>query len=317
MLEALKFLLAIALGITAGYLLPTRSWSAKAVSIVQRCTLYTLIVLMGMRLSSDPLLFQHLGELGLHALIFALAGIAGAVLLTMVYQRFYHDRRTAQEENEDEAAVQVEQSKPVRMVLVLLACLAVGYCIPYFFFDWGASNWISDKNEMLADILLLLMIFTSGVGIGQQRGVLKLLRHSGWALLIVPLCNIVGTLLFSILVGWLLGYTSLESVAANIAMGWYTLGGVVMARVSAQLGLLTFLISLLRELLALIFTPLIAKYCGPLAAIVPGGSTTLDVTLPVILQSTGMRYSMLAFSNGLLLSVFVPIALQLVSSFMI
>ena len=53
--------------------------------------------------------------------------------------------------------------------------------------------------------------------------------------------------------------------------------------------------------------PFVVKYFGSLAAVAPGGATTMDVTLPLVKESGGEAVVIPAFISGAVLSILVPI----------
>ena len=94
--------------------------------------------------------------------------------------------------------------------------------------------------------------------------------------------------------------------------GWYSLSSVLIAQAhSPLLGALAFLANVLRELLAIILTPLVARWLGAVPAIAPGGATAMDVLLPVISRAAGREYAPLAFFSGAMLSLAVPLFVNL------
>ena len=66
-----------------------------------------------------------------------------------------------------------------------------------------------------------------------------------------------------------------------------------------------------RETLSIILIPVVARYAGPFAAVAPGGATTMDVTLPLIVKFVGTDMALVAFFHGLVLSALVPVLVPL------
>ncbi len=69
---------------------------------------------------------------------------------------------------------------------------------------------------------------------------------------------------------------------------------------------IALLANIIREMITLLLTPLIAKRFGPLAPISSGGATTMDTTLPIITQSVGQRYVALSIYHGFVTDFTVP-----------
>lgn len=68
----------------------------------------------------------------------------------------------------------------------------------------------------------------------------------------------------------------------------------------------TRLANIIREMITLLLTPLLAKWFGPLAPISSGGATTMDTTLPIITQTVGQRYVALSIYHGFVTDFTVP-----------
>lgn len=68
----------------------------------------------------------------------------------------------------------------------------------------------------------------------------------------------------------------------------------------------TRLANIIREMITLLLTPLLAKWFGPLAPISSGGATTMDTTLPIITQTVGQRYVALSINHGFVTDFTVP-----------
>ncbi len=125
----------------------------------------------------------------------------------------------------------------------------------------------------------------------------------------------VSTLLGSVITGSLLSFIFNirlnTSLAIALGMGWYTFTGPVVALYAGPYyGLLAFLSNFLREQLTFILVPFIPG--SPQALISIGGATTMDDTLPVYVSVLGKDYSVASISNGLLLTILVPIIVPLV-----
>lgn len=68
----------------------------------------------------------------------------------------------------------------------------------------------------------------------------------------------------------------------------------------------TRLANIIREMITLLLTPLLAKWFGPLAPISSGGATTMDTTLPIITQTVGQRYVAISIYHGFVTDFTVP-----------
>lgn len=73
----------------------------------------------------------------------------------------------------------------------------------------------------------------------------------------------------------------------------------------------TRLANIIREMITLLLTPLLAKWFGPLAPISSGGATTMDTTLPIITQTVGQRYVALSIYHGFVTDFTVPFVITM------
>ncbi len=160
----------------------------------------------------------------------------------------------------------------------------------------------------LADVARGALLLGVGVEIGQSETAWRTLRRLGPRVLWVPVAVAAGSLAGAVIAGWGVGLTPSRAAVVGAGFGWYSLSGVMVARlVNLDLGTLAFLANLLRELLALLVTPLVARSLGGIAASAPGGATTMDVTLPVVARAVGPEGALVAFVSGAVLSGLVPV----------
>mgnify|MGYP000695854271 CR=1 FL=1 len=88
--------------------------------------------------------------------------------------------------------------------------------------------------------------------------------------------------------------------------GWYSLAGILMGDAFGPVfGGASFLIELMRELVALVAIPLFIR-SYPCTAIGYAGATAMDFTLPVIQNCGGIRCVPIAIVSGFILSLLVP-----------
>lgn len=109
--------------------------------------------------------------------------------------------------------------------------------------------------------------------------------------------------------GYLMGVPFRDALLVSAGMGWYSLSSVLLsAAVGTETGTLAFLANALRELLTILGIPLLARFCH-LPLVVVGGATSMDSTMPILLQCAGRPAAILGFVNGFLLSLEIPLLL--------
>ena len=169
--------------------------------------------------------------------------------------------------------------------------------------------------DTLAEVFLGVVLFAIGIEIGQSRAAWRAIRRLGVRALLVPVGIAVGSLGGAGVAGWVLHLPLRHAGAIGAGLGWYSLSGIMLTRlVNLETGALAFLSNVARELLAILVIPLIARFLGGAAAIAPGGATTMDVTLAVVVRAAGPEVALVAFINGAVLSSLVPILVTILGA---
>jgi uncharacterized membrane protein YbjE (DUF340 family) len=174
---------------------------------------------------------------------------------------------------------------------------------------------LADALDTLVTATLAALVFLVGVDLGASRDSWRQAAALGPRLLLVPAAVAVGSLAGAALAGFILAMPVKEAVAVGAGFGWYSLSGVLIAGIhSVELGALAFLANVAREIMAFLLIPLLAAALGHLAAIAPGGATTMDSTLPLITRVTDARTALVAFISGLVLTAAVPLLIPFILS---
>ena len=184
-----------------------------------------------------------------------------------------------------------------------MAAILAGALLGYWVLPVGMVGYL-DQATSLA---LCIMLVGVGIDLGSQRQTWLRLRALGWKILLVPALVAVGSLTGAIVGGVILDLPFNEASAIGAGFGWYSLSGVLIAKIySVETGALAFLTNVSRELLAFVLIPVLAAKLGNLVAISPGGATTMDTTLPLISKATDADTTVIAVVNGTVLSSLVP-----------
>ncbi|MEZ9899974.1 lysine exporter LysO family protein [Vibrio breoganii] len=187
-------------------------------------------------------------------------------------------------------------SESLKLVVVVALGVIIGLVFP------GYWSWVHTASEWTLFVLLFL--------IGIQ------LRNSGLTLREI-IINKHGLVIAGVIVitSWLGGIVSAllldlplsQGLAMASGFGWYSLTGILITDNYGPLyGSASLIVELLRELVALIFIPMLIK-TRPCTAIGYAGATAMDFTLPVIQQTGGIRCVPVAIVSGFILSLLVPI----------
>ena len=203
----------------------------------------------------------------------------------------------------------------MRDSLIVFVFFAVGVALGY---ADAVPTWLLDPD--LPMIILSVMVVLVSLGLGAGDNLHYMLRTFNWRMLLLPLCTIVGTLLFSALgVLVLRGFSLTDCLAVGSGFGYYSLSSVLIADLksatlgvqgAAELATVALLANVVREMIALFGMPLFARWGGPLAPISVSGVTSMDVCLPSIARYSGSDLVPLAILHGIVLCRFwsVPFA---------
>lgn len=173
----------------------------------------------------------------------------------------------------------------------------------------------------LSEWLLYALVVQIGISLGYGGNFRKIASELTPRKLLLPLCTVVGTLLFTAAAGLCLGRWSLtDYLALGSGLGYYSLSSVLIidiksasigAEAATQLGMLALLVNIIREMTALILGPWLARVFGRYAPLTAAGVTSMDVTLPMIVRCTGAAMMPLALLHGMVLEVCVPLLVTL------
>ncbi|MBC7959218.1 MAG: lysine exporter LysO family protein [Vallitaleaceae bacterium] len=168
------------------------------------------------------------------------------------------------------------------------------------------SEWLF-ATDTIMDFGLCLLLLLVGIDIGQQKNGFSEIKKMGLSLLIVPIMIAIGTLFGSVVGGYFLGLPLNEASAVGAGLGWYSLSSVILMDYSAHTSALAFITNVLRELIAILTIPFVARFIGFMEAVAPCGATAMDTSLPIITKFTDSKTAILAFSSGAILSTSVPV----------
>lgn len=172
-------------------------------------------------------------------------------------------------------------------------------------------------NEELSYYVLCGLMFSVGFSIGNDPKTIKSFKEINPRLLLLPIVTICGTLAGTFVISFLLSNRSIaDCLAVGSGFGYYSLSSIFITEYKgAELGTVALLANIIRELSALLLAPLFVKYFGKLAPISVGGATSMDSTLPIILQSTGKEFMVISIFHGFIVDFSVPFLVTLFCSF--
>lgn len=194
------------------------------------------------------------------------------------------------------------------MTKYLVLTLILGILCGHFFVD----PILIPTFEAALEWALLLLLFAVGLELGFTKNLGKQLRSMPKVVLLLPFVIALASMAGAVLVTVIIGLHPIEAAAVASGFGWYSLSGLLIAQsYDTALGTLAFLANVMRELIAIVITPFVAKRFGYLSAVAPGGATAMDVTLPVISRNTDAQTTIAAFYSGTVLTLLVPVLVPL------
>lgn len=155
---------------------------------------------------------------------------------------------------------------------------------------------------------LCALVLCVGIGIGSDRNIVTKFKSLDVRMALLPLGTALGTFAGSLVVSFILsGRSPLDCLAVGSGFGYYSLSSIFITEYKgAELGTIALLANIIREMVTLLLSPVLAKVFGPLAPISSGGVTSMDTTLPIIMASSGEQYSAVSIFHGFILDFSIP-----------
>lgn len=171
-------------------------------------------------------------------------------------------------------------------------------------------------QSKLSYYALCALMFFVGLSLGNDSKTLRSFRSINPRLILLPIITILGTLVGSAFVSLLLTGRSLtDCLAVGSGLGYYSLSSIFITEYKgAELGTIALLSNISREIITLLFAPLLVRYFSKLAPISAGGATTMDTTLPIIARFSGQEFVIVSIFHGFVVDLSVPFLVVLFCS---
>ena len=195
---------------------------------------------------------------------------------------------------------------------IILCCFITGILLAYYryvpdiFLTYDYSNYI-----------LPVMMFFVGIGIGGDiKSLYVPIKKYKLKIILIPLATIFGSIIITALISPLFDITTKETIAIGSGFGYYSLSAIFLNKLAGyEIGMMALISNMTREITALLFIPILARYCGKLAPISAAGATSIDTTLPIIAKSCGEQFIVISICHGILVDISVPIIISLLYYF--
>ena len=329
--------LVLYLGITlVGYIIGSRLreykerllWTGK----VQMVAITILVLLMGLRMGANEEITRNLSSIGLSAFIMTIAVMLCSIAAIFIIRNFmgidkYGRLRKKEAETEiienaiheaHEEIEEIEEEKKggnlmtILIIISVIAGMIMGYFVIRKSFAGNMEAFDAAAGLGIKIGLCLLLVFV-GLDLGLDGTVIENFRKVGFRILAFPIAVIVGTLIGAAAVSPFLGLSLKECLAIGSGFGWYTLApGIIMEAGYLTASAVSFLHNVMRELLSIVFIPLIAKKIGYIETTGMPGAAAMDVCLPIVEKSTRSDIAVYSFVSCVVLSILVPVFVPLI-----
>ena len=190
------------------------------------------------------------------------------------------------------------------------------------FFVLGALCWVYHlipydfTQSKLSFYALCALMFSVGVSVGNDPQTLRNFRSLNPRLIFLPVMTILGTLAGCAVVSLFLSHRSVtDCMAVGAGFGYYSLSSIFITEYKGpELGTIALLSNITREIITLLFAPLLVRWFGNLAPISAGGATTMDTTLPIITRYSGQSVVVVSIFHGFVVDFSVPFLVTLFCS---
>ena len=176
-----------------------------------------------------------------------------------------------------------------------------------------SASLSSDVIDTIFNWSLIVLLVCVGYSQGANREIFTYLRRLGLRFLLLPLAITAGSIIGGFVAGLILGLPMNISVISASGMSFYSLTGAYMTQTyGLEIGTYGFVVNVFRELIAILFVPLLAKISSgsPIAA---GGAASMDVVLAPITRFVGLRLSLVCLASGLVLTFIIPLLLPVLT----
>ena len=267
-----------------------------------------LIFAMGVTLGARPTFLEELGTVGFSSVMFCLLPVFFSTLFVYILTRiFMKDIIARHKHDAQEKQEQGGSNGEVVLIALSLAALIGGVL-------YGMSQkhfYFLDLIPTHSDLILYFLMIFVGVSVGMSRGLVAKIKQYHIKTFIIPAGVLVGTILGGFLAALICGISLPTGAAIASGLGWYSLSGVMLTGIAgAQIGSITFLSSLMREIVSYFSIPLIARHLNYPTCIAPAGATSEDTTLPMMIRCTNEETVVLSVVNGVVCSIMVPILIE-------
>lgn len=194
--------------------------------------------------------------------------------------------------------------------LIILSFFAAGLLLGVY--RVLPASWLDNDYSFY---VLAALMFSVGFSLGHQPDTIQQFRRIHSRVLFLPLTTVVGTFLGVLILSFFSERSVFDFLAVGSGFGYYSLSSILITEYKGiELGTIALLANISREIITLLFAPLMVKYFGKLAPIAAGGATTMDTTFPIIIRTSGKEFSVVSIYHGFVMDLSVPFLVTLCCS---
>lgn len=194
--------------------------------------------------------------------------------------------------------------------LIILSFFAAGLLLGVY--RVLPASWLDNDYSFY---VLAALMFSVGFSLGHQPDTIQQFRRIHSRVLFLPLTTVVGTFLGVLILSFFSERSVFDFLAVGSGFGYYSLSSILITEYKGiELGTIALLANILREIITLLFAPVMVKYFGKLAPIAGGGATTMDTTLPIVIRTSGKEFSVVSIYHGFVMDLSVPFLVTLCCS---
>jgi uncharacterized membrane protein YbjE (DUF340 family) len=280
--------------LVVGYLISiSKSKYLAQVNKLTSYLIYVILFLMGLSLAALDNLGQNLQLIIQYtATFFVCIGVCNLIVLPFIDRAYPIDTDNINSKL-PLTSMALESAK---LILVVGGGLVVGLISSM------SLHWVDTASEWI----LLILLFLIGIQLRNSGLTLRqiLINKHG---MLIALTIVISSLVGGVIAALVLDISTFKGLAMASGFGWYSLAGILMGDAFGPIyGGSSFMLELLRELVALVMIPMLIR-TKPCTSIGYAGATAMDFTLPVIQTTGGVRCVPIAIVSGFILSLLVPI----------
>ena len=280
--------------LVVGYLFSISN--TQTLEFINRSTsrlIYVILVLMGLSLAALDNLGSNLQTILLYTVTFFVClSVCNLMALPAIDKVLPLKTDTSQKK----LLLSSMAMESAKLIVVVGSGLIAGLVLPI------GLHWVDTASEWI----LFVLLFFIGIQLRNSGLTLRQILLNKHGMVIAGMI-IITSMLGGVIAAYLLDIPLFKALAMSSGFGWYSLAGILMGDAFGPVfGGASFMLELLRELVALVLIPvLIRSY--PCTSIGYAGATAMDFTLPVIQTTGGVRCVPIAIVSGFILSLLVPI----------